>query len=174
MVICLERGADMLMPLPFTVSCFSKIQIGFTFLVPADSGSPRKRVVKWVCVCVCWCVCCSCSCSCRLAYRTVWDHVHKIQDITVKFWMGNFQVTTHSVISPVKEVSLRQTGSECVCLCVLQLIHTFLAQDSALVGPRTRLHALTVSSTIYARLRLRYSAVKETSKLLGFLFRLVA
>jgi len=112
--------------------------------------------------------------SCRLAYRTVWDHVHKIQDITVKFWMGNFQVTTHSVISPVKEVSLRQTGSECVCLCVLQLIHTFLAQDSALVGPRTRLHALTVSSTIYARLRLRYSAVKETSKLLGFLFRLVA
>ena len=39
MVICLERGADLhvsqLMPLPLTVSCFSKIQIGFTFLVPA-------------------------------------------------------------------------------------------------------------------------------------------
>ena len=36
-VICLERGADLhmaqLMPLPLTVSCFSKIQIGFTFLV---------------------------------------------------------------------------------------------------------------------------------------------
>ena len=35
MVICLERGADLhmaqLMPLPLTVSCFSKIQIGFTF-----------------------------------------------------------------------------------------------------------------------------------------------
>jgi len=34
-VICLERGADLhmaqLMPLPLTVSCFSKIQIGFTF-----------------------------------------------------------------------------------------------------------------------------------------------
>jgi len=34
-----------------TVSCFSKIQIGFTFLVPADLGSPGKRAVKRVCVC---------------------------------------------------------------------------------------------------------------------------
>ena len=45
-VICLERGAELhtaqLMPLPLTVSCFSKIQIGFTFLVPAHLGSPRK------------------------------------------------------------------------------------------------------------------------------------
>ena len=59
-VICLERGADMhtaqLMPLPLTVSCSSKIQIGFTFLVPAHLGSPGKRVVKRVCVCVCVCV----------------------------------------------------------------------------------------------------------------------
>ena len=42
-----------LMPLPLTVSCFSKIQIGFTSLVPAHPGSPVKRAVKWVCVCVC-------------------------------------------------------------------------------------------------------------------------
>jgi len=41
-----------LMLLPLTVSCFSKIQIGFTFLVPAHLGSPGKRVVKRVCVCV--------------------------------------------------------------------------------------------------------------------------
>jgi len=41
-----------LMPLPLTVSCFSKIQIDFTFLVLAHSGSPRQRAVKWVCVCV--------------------------------------------------------------------------------------------------------------------------
>jgi len=41
------------MPLPLTVSCSSKIQIGFTFLVPAHLGSPGKRAVKWVCVCVC-------------------------------------------------------------------------------------------------------------------------
>ena len=55
MVICLERGADLhmaqLMPLPLTVSCFSEIQTGFTFLVPAHPGSPGKRAVKWyVCV----------------------------------------------------------------------------------------------------------------------------
>ena len=54
MVICLERGADLhiaqLMPLPLTVSCFSKIQIGFTFLVPAHLGIPGKRAVKRVCV----------------------------------------------------------------------------------------------------------------------------
>jgi len=55
-VICLERDADLhmaqLMPLPLTVSCFSKIQIGFTFLVPAHPGSSGKRAVKRVCVCV--------------------------------------------------------------------------------------------------------------------------
>ena len=55
MVICLEPGADLhiaqLMPLPLTVSCFSKIQIGFTFLVPAHPGSPGQGplngIVKW-------------------------------------------------------------------------------------------------------------------------------
>jgi len=51
-VICLERGADLHMaqriPLPLTVSCFSKIQIGFTFLVPAYLGSPGQRAVKRV------------------------------------------------------------------------------------------------------------------------------
>ena len=40
-----------LMALPLTVSCFSKIQIGFTFLLPAYPGSPGQRAVKWVCVC---------------------------------------------------------------------------------------------------------------------------
>ena len=42
-----------LMLLPLTVSCFSKIQIGFSFLVPAHLGSPGKRAVKRVRVCVC-------------------------------------------------------------------------------------------------------------------------
>ena len=43
-----------LMPLPPTVSCFSKIQIGFTvtFLVLAHLGSPGQRAVKRVGVCV--------------------------------------------------------------------------------------------------------------------------
>jgi len=58
-VIRLERGADLhmaqLMPLPLTFSCFSEIQIGFTFLVPAHPGSPGKMVVKRVCVFVCVC-----------------------------------------------------------------------------------------------------------------------
>ena len=53
-VVCLEQGADLhmaqLMPSPPTVSCFSKIQIGFTFLVPPHTGSPGKGAAKWVCV----------------------------------------------------------------------------------------------------------------------------
>jgi len=82
--ICLERGADLhmaqLMPLPLTVCCFSKILIGFTFLVPTHWGSPGQEAVKCVCVCVCACarvrVCararvracvraCVCVCVCR-------------------------------------------------------------------------------------------------------------
>jgi len=55
-VICLERGADLhmaqLMSLPLTVSCFSKIQIDFTLLVPAYPGSPGKRAVKRMLACL--------------------------------------------------------------------------------------------------------------------------
>ena len=64
MVICLERGADLhmaqLMPLPLIVSCFSKIKIGSTFLVPAHLDSPGQRAVKRVYVCV----------TCRLTAKT--------------------------------------------------------------------------------------------------------
>ena len=63
MVICLGRGADLhmaqMMPLPFTVSCFSKIQIGFTFLVWTHPGNPRQSPEGCktdVCVSVCTCV----------------------------------------------------------------------------------------------------------------------
>jgi len=57
MVICLVRGADLhtaqLMSLPLTVSCFSNIQIGFTFLVLAYPGCPGKGPLNgWVFVCV--------------------------------------------------------------------------------------------------------------------------
>ena len=56
MVICLQRNADLhmalLMPMPVTISCSSKIQIGFTFLVPAHPGIPGQRAIKRVCVCV--------------------------------------------------------------------------------------------------------------------------
>jgi len=54
MVISLERGADLhmaqLMPLPLTVSCFSKIQIGFTFLALAHPVVPDKGPLNG-CVC---------------------------------------------------------------------------------------------------------------------------
>jgi len=60
MVIRLERDADLhkaqLMPLPLTVSCFSKIQIVFTILVSAHLDSPGKMAIKRVCVCVSACV----------------------------------------------------------------------------------------------------------------------
>ena len=58
MVICLEQDADLhmaqLMPLPLTVSCFSKMEIGLPFWYRLT----RKRAVKRVCVCVCiWYYC---------------------------------------------------------------------------------------------------------------------
>ena len=72
MVVSLERGADLhmaqLMPLPLTVSWFSKIQIGFTFLVPAHAGNPDKGPLN-VCVCVCVCVCLSVCLSIYLGWR---------------------------------------------------------------------------------------------------------
>ena len=46
---CIMHMAQ-LMSLPLTVSCFSKIQIGFTFLVLAHLGSPGQRAVERVCV----------------------------------------------------------------------------------------------------------------------------
>ena len=58
-VICLELGADLhmaqLMPLPLTVTCFSKIQIGFIFLVPAHPGIVPDEEPLNGCVCVCVC-----------------------------------------------------------------------------------------------------------------------
>jgi len=59
MVVCLVQGADLHMAqrvlLPLTVSCSSKIQIGFTFLVPAHLGSPGKGPLNG-CACVRACV----------------------------------------------------------------------------------------------------------------------
>ena len=40
-----ELPTGQLMLLLLTVFCFSKIQIGFTFLVPAQPGSPGKVAV---------------------------------------------------------------------------------------------------------------------------------
>jgi len=52
MVICLQRGTNLhmaqLLPMSCTVSCFGKIQIGFTFLVSGHPGIPGQTAVKWV------------------------------------------------------------------------------------------------------------------------------
>ena len=60
MVICLEQGADLrmaqLMPLPLTVSCFSKIQIGLPSWYRLTRVVLDKGAVKRVCVCVCVCL----------------------------------------------------------------------------------------------------------------------
>jgi len=50
---CADLHMAQLMPLPLTVSCFSKIQIGFICDLPVHPGSPGNRSVKRVCVCVC-------------------------------------------------------------------------------------------------------------------------
>ena len=77
-VICLERGADLhmaqLIPLPLTVSCFSKIQTGFAFLVLAHLGSPGQRAIKRVYVCVWsrWCHVVSWRCELVVCVSRVW------------------------------------------------------------------------------------------------------
>ena len=71
MVICLQRGADLnmaqLIPSALTVSCFSKIEIGFNFLVLAHPESLGQRAVKRVCVCVY----CGDDISASIKYRTL-------------------------------------------------------------------------------------------------------
>jgi len=84
MVIYVEQGADLhmaqLMSLPLTVSCFSKIQIGLTFLVPAHLGSPGKRAVKRVCVCIYLCLH-----ECKWLYITFLTLVQKQRLILMLF-----------------------------------------------------------------------------------------
>ena len=70
MVICLERDADLhmaqLMPLPLTISCFSKIQIGVLTRVVLDKGPLNWLLLLYrltqivlekgpLNVCVCYC-----------------------------------------------------------------------------------------------------------------------
>ena len=81
MVICLLRGADLhiaqLLSLPLTVSCFSKIQIGFTFLVPAHLGSPGKGPLNG---CVCVYVCINAQ-QCQLTKRLARDNASDCVDM---------------------------------------------------------------------------------------------
>ena len=113
-----------LMPLPLTVSCFSKIQIGFAFLVPAHLGSPGKMAVKRVCVCVWWhkymqCIIpvvfvCFCYASTHHSYYW-WGWRHYV--------LGLFRLSVCSLcINMYVPVCMWQTYTNiykrvCVCMC---------------------------------------------------------
>jgi len=102
-VMCLERGADLhtaqLMPLPLTFSCFSEIQIGSTFLVPAHLGSPGKRAVKRVCVFVF-----SCVFVCSKARCEVSAAVDDIYGATYGKYCGPLAVTSPSLSASYSSV----------------------------------------------------------------------
>ena len=108
-----EWGADLhmaqLMPLPLTVSCFSKIQIGFTFLVLAPPGSPGKRAVKRVCVCACvpfFNCCCSLQhyfhpwpCVSLSPFQVWWSYMSLLQRLFDAFFTHNsvLPITPHHI-----------------------------------------------------------------------------
>ena len=113
MVICLELGADLhmaqLMPLPLTVSCFSKIRIGFTFLVPAHLGSPGLRAVKRVCVCVCVFVSDGLSQACYARNQSLpefrrWREYRKMYSVP-------FQFPFHTAYTEASALSLPTSSS---------------------------------------------------------------
>ena len=87
MVICLERDADLhmaqLMPLTLTVSCFSKIQIGFTFLVVLEKGPLN------VCVCV------------HAHARTKQQHVTFNLPTTLEYDLSFIVFQKHRLLSPL-------------------------------------------------------------------------
>jgi len=101
-VVCLEQDTDLhmaqLMPLPLTVSCFSKIQIGFTFLVPAHLGSPGKRAVKRVCV----------------TFSERHMTVCRYNDKRVTWWLGRLWCIDHSIMINVTWCSFDQTAKQLI------------------------------------------------------------
>ena len=117
MVVCLEQDADVhmaqLMPLPLTVSCFSKIQIGFTFLVPVHLGSPGKSAVKRVCVCVCVVYYCS---SCATVVE--WVFVDEQSDTSE---YGGSESPPHVRASQRRSVTLRTPSF--LSVCSLEVLH---------------------------------------------------
>ena len=119
-VNCLERGAYLhmaqLMPLPLTISCFSKNQIGFTFLVPAHSGSLDKGFLN-ACVlitgfvwdfkaswfitvvnCFYWCVIAAVNITEKATFQTLWL-VEVSMSFSVRF-MTSMDLLPHSGWAP--------------------------------------------------------------------------
>ena len=150
-VICLERGADLhmpqLMPLPLTVSCFSKIQIGFTFLVPAHLGRPGKGTLNG-CVCVfyinelsAFLLVLVANLMCSIQFR-IWtyfnsDYEHSIFCIRVVFIMLKgfyclrFSHVPSAVKHPPTSQASRTVGKESVPIQLAQCWLPGLAISSA-------------------------------------------
>ena len=90
-----------LMPLQLSVSCFSKIHIGFTFVVPAHLGSPGQRAVKRACVCAILTVLNSVACmfamwfAVKTQYPDTIDCAHVSNLAMCKLWIfaGAFSIT---------------------------------------------------------------------------------
>ena len=101
-VICLELGADLhmaqLMPLTLTVSCFSKIQIGFAFLVPAHLGSPGQRAIKrvfWLGLVLRLGFATICSGHGHLCLAGCRNSAPKVDRLTTTLWLTKPVLTTH-------------------------------------------------------------------------------
>jgi len=113
-VICLERGADLhvaqLMPLTLTVSCFSSIQIGFTFLTLVHLGSPGR---KWVIVVITQTVCKS-----TLNTDTLIKYSCTTQEkiSTDKDSMQSGSISLHCQHSQMKVTTI-DVACRVVCLC---------------------------------------------------------
>ena len=99
-----------LMPLPLAVSCFSKIEIGFTFPVPTHPGSPGKRAVKRVCVCVCMCVCVS------------WFNTEKLQKLNTGMGAKTLLCWTVGNSKPADGVNLEYLRHDGVVVFTLGLV----------------------------------------------------
>ena len=129
MVICLERDADLhtaqLMPLPLTVSCFSKIQIGFTFLVPAHLGSPGQRAIKRMCV--------------RVYHKKATKRVLKWTGLPTDCLLHYHTAVVHPVLEYCSCICT--TGCVCVCVCVWLLSWAgVLARNSRVIDLVLNIH----------------------------------
>ena len=150
MVICLERGADLqmtqLMPLPLTVCCFSKIQIGFTFLVPAHAGSPGKRAVKRARVrlsaffsrtCVRACVCVYLTCFHRVSQPAVLILVRcrcyicgRVMQYSLWLWLASVLWYRDTGYSHLEHCTVHESWLQSCCLTGALVLWTYMLRNS--------------------------------------------
>ena len=146
-----------LMPLPLTVSCFSKIQIGFTFLVPAHPGSPGKRAVKQVCVC-------------SVTTKKLWLHNGSVIHYGPTTNTTNPPSTVILMAVFLSEHGLASFPSSCLSLC------SFLRRESSgLLSPRfltptNNIKAVTVKTPmLWLTQLLRTNNLREMKLVISYL-----